>query len=152
MTKQYISYVLEKLFLSFCQCHFCHFLAHAFSYTIFSNSLNALNKDYGPKEYDKSNKTLPSTQTSLLYLVNNVSQNFMSNEQLKCQHCNKTYKTETGLNRHIAKCKERDKPSDNNEHNISCTSNDNDKTASQTIKYTWPDMGNTIWSNTFDRI
>ena len=142
MTKQYISYVLEKLFLSFCQCHFCHFLSHAFSYT---NSLNALDKDYGPKEFDKSNETLPSTQPSPLHPVNNISQNFMSNEHLKCQYCSKTYKTETGLSRHIAKCKERDKPSDNNEHNISCTSNDNDKTASQTIKYPWTEMGNTIW-------
>ena len=35
--------------------------------------------DYGPKEYDKSNKNLPYTQTSSLYPVNNVSQNFFSN-------------------------------------------------------------------------
>ena len=35
--------------------------------------------DYGPKEYDKSNKNLPCTQTSSLYPVNNVSQNFFSN-------------------------------------------------------------------------
>ena len=55
------------------------------------------------------------------YPVNNVSQNFLSNEHLTCQHCNKTYKTETGLNRHKAKCKERDKPSVNNEHNIPST-------------------------------
>ena len=82
-----------------------------------------------------SNNTLPSTQTSPLYLVNNVSRNFMSNEHLKCLHCNKTYKTETGLNLHTAKCKERDKPSDKNEHKMSCTSNGNDTTASQTIKY-----------------
>ena len=59
-----------------------------------------------------SNKTLPSTQTSPWYPVNNVRQSFMSNEHLKCLHCNKTYKTETGLNPHTAKCKERDKPSD----------------------------------------
>ena len=82
-----------------------------------------------------SNKTLPSTQTSPWYPVNNVSQNFMSNEHLKCRHCNKIYKTETGLNPHTAKCKERDKTSDKNEHDISCTSNGNDTTASQTIKY-----------------
>ena len=81
-----------------------------------------------------SKNTLPSTQTSPLCRVNNVSQNFMSNKHFKCVHCNKTYKTETGLNPHTAKCKEGDKPSDKNEH-ISCTSNDNDTTASQTIKY-----------------
>ena len=59
-----------------------------------------------------SNNTLPSTQTSPLCPVNNVSQSFMSNEHLKCLHCNKTCKIETGLNPHTAKCKERDKPSD----------------------------------------
>ena len=45
-----------------------------------------------------SKNTLPSIQTSPLCRVNNVSQNFMSNKHLKCLHCNKTYKTETGLN------------------------------------------------------
>ena len=62
--------------------------------------------------------SLPSTQTSPSYPVNNVSQNFLLNGNLTYQHCNKTYKTETGLNRHKANCKERDKPSDNNEQNI----------------------------------
>ena len=81
-------------------------------------------KDYRPGEHDKSNKALPSTQISPSYPVNNVSQNFPSNEHLICQHCNKTCKTETGLSRHKAKCKEIDKPSDNNEHNIPSTSND----------------------------
>ena len=57
-------------------------------------------KDYGPREYNKSNKTLPSTQTSPLYPVSNVSQYFLSNEHLTCQHCNKACKTETELNRH----------------------------------------------------
>ena len=80
-----------------------------------------LDKDYGPREYDNSNKILPSTQASPSYPVNNVSQNFLSNEHLTCQHCNKTYKTETGLNRHKTKCKERDKTSHNKEHNIPYT-------------------------------
>ena len=102
--------------------------------------------------HDKSSKTLPSTQTSLLYLVNNVSQNFLSNKHFKCQHYNKTYKTETGLNRRKAKCKERDNPSDNNEHNIPSTSKDNDTTASETIEYPWSQTGNTILSNTVDII
>ena len=83
-----------------------------------------LEKDYSPREYGKSNKTLPTTQISPLYPINNVSQNFLSNEHLICQHCNKTYKTETRLNQHKAKCKERGKPLDNNEHNIPSTSND----------------------------
>ena len=100
-----------------------------------SISFFRLDKDYGPREYDKSNKTLPTTQTSPSYPVNNVSQNFLSNEYLTCQHCNKTYKTKTGLNRHKAKCKERDKPSDNNEPNIPSTGNDNNTAASQTIEY-----------------
>ena len=95
---------------------------------------------------------LPSTQTSLLYSVNNVSQIFLLNERLKCQHCNKTYKTETGLNRHKAKYKERDKPSDNNEHNVPSTSNDNDTTASRTIEYLWLQTANTISSNTIDTV
>ena len=51
-----------------------------------SGSFFRLDKDYGPRGYDKSNKTLPSTQTSPLYPVNNVSQNFLSNEHLTCQH------------------------------------------------------------------
>ena len=59
-----------------------------------------------------SNNTLPSTQTSPLCLVDNASQNFMSNEHLKRLHCSKTYKIETGLNPHTTNCKERDKPSD----------------------------------------
>ena len=91
-----------------------------------SASFFRLDKDYGPREYEKSSKTLPSTQTSSSYPVNIVSQNFLSNEHLTYQHCNKAYKTETGLNRHKAKRKERDKPSDNNKHNIPSTSNDND--------------------------
>ena len=107
-----------------------------------------LDKDYGPREYDKSNKTLPSIQTSPLYHVNNVSQNLLSNEHLICQHCNKTYKTETRLNRHKTKCKIRDKLSDNNEYNIPSTSNDKDTAASRTIKCPWSQMGNTISSNT----
>ena len=65
-----------------------------------SASFFPLDKDYGPREYDKSNKTLSSTQTSPLYPVNNVTQSFLSNKHLTCQHCNKTYKTETGLKRH----------------------------------------------------
>ena len=100
-----------------------------------SASFFRLDKDYGPREYDRSNKTLPSIQTSPSYPVNNISQNFLPNEHLTCQHCNKTYKTEIGLNRHRAKYKERDKPSDNNEHNIPPTSNDNDTAASRTIEY-----------------
>ena len=117
-----------------------------------SASFFRLDKDCGPWEYDKSNKTLPSTQTSPSCPVNNVSQNFLSNEYLACQHCNKTYKTETGLNRHKAKCKERDKPADNNEHNIPSTRNNNDTVASRTIEYTWSQTGNTISSNTIDII
>ena len=81
-----------------------------------------MDKDYGLREYDKSNKTMPGTQTSPLYPVNNVNQNSLSNEHLTCQHCNKRYKTKTELNRLKAKCKERDKPSDNNEHNMPSTS------------------------------
>ena len=54
-----------------------------------------MDKDYGPTEYDKSNKTLPGTQISPLYPVINVSQNVLSNGHLKCPHCNKTYKPET---------------------------------------------------------
>ena len=100
-----------------------------------SISFFRLDKDYGPREYDKSNKTLPTTQTSPSYPVINVSQNFLSNEYLTCQHCNKTHKTKTGLNRHKAKCKERDKPSDNNKPNIPSTGNDNNTAASQTIEY-----------------
>ena len=117
-----------------------------------SGSFFRLDKDYGPRGYDKSNKTLPSTQTSPLYPVNNVSQNFLSNEHLTCQHCNKTYKTETRLNRHKAQCNERDKPSNNNKHNIPSTSKDNDTTASRTIGYPWSQTGNTISSNTSDII
>ena len=56
------------------------------------------------------------------------------------------------MNRHRAKCKERDKPSGNNEHNISCTGNDSDTTTSRTIEYTWSQMGNTTSSNTNDTI
>lgn len=59
-------------------------------------------KDCGPRENDKSNKTLLITENSPLYPVNNASQNLISNEHLKCQHCNKTYKIETGLNQHKA--------------------------------------------------
>ena len=109
-----------------------------------------MDKDYGPREYDNPNKTLPSIQISPSYPVNNVSQNFLSNINLTCQHCNKTYKTETGLNRHKAKCKEKDKPSDNNEHSIPSTSNDNDRAASRTIEYLWLQTGNTISSNIID--
>ena len=117
-----------------------------------SASFFRLDKDYGPREYEKSNKTLPSTQTSSSYPVNNVSQNFLSNEHLTCQHCNKTYKTETELNRHKAKCKEGDKPSDNNEHNITSTSNDNDTAASRTIGIPLVANRQTILSNTIDII
>ena len=76
-----------------------------------SVSFFQLDKDCGPRGYDKSNKALLITQTSPLSPVNNVTQNFMSNEHLKCQHCNKIYKTETWQNRHKTKCKRRDKPS-----------------------------------------
>ena len=58
-----------------------------------------MDKDCDPREYDKSNKTLPSTHSLPSYLVNNASKNFLSNEHLKCQHCNKTYITDTGRNR-----------------------------------------------------
>ena len=91
-------------------------------------------------------KTLP------WYPVNTVSQNFLPNDHLTCQHCNKTCKTETGLNRHNAKCKERGKLSDNNEHNIPSTINDNDTTASQTTEYPWLQTGDKISSNTIDII
>ena len=91
-----------------------------------SVSFFRLDKDYGPREYGKSNKTLPSTQTSPSYPINNVSQNFLSNEHLTSQHWSKTYKTETRLNRHKAKCKGRDKLSDNNEYDLPSTRNDNE--------------------------
>ena len=91
-----------------------------------SISFFGLDKDYSPRQYDKSNKTLSSTQTSASYPGNSISQNFLLNEHLTCQYCNKTYKTETGLNGHKAQCKERGKLSDNNKHNIQSTSNDND--------------------------
>ena len=108
-------------------------------------------KDYRPRKYDKSNKTLPNTQTRPSCPLNIVSQNFLLNEHLTSYHWNKTYKTETGLNRHKAKCKERDKPSDN-EHNIPSTSNDNNATVSLTIDYPWSQTGNTILSNTINKI
>ena len=50
------------------------------------------------------------------------------------------------MNRHKAKCKEKDKPPDNNEHKISSTSND-DTTASRAIE-----TGNIISGNTIDMI
>ena len=76
----------------------------------------------------------------------------MSNEHLKCQCCNKTCKTETGLDRHKAKCKERDKPTDNNKNNIPSISNDNHTIAFQAIEYSWSQTGNTILPNTIDTI
>ena len=45
-----------------------------------SVSFFQLDKDYGSKAYDRPNKTLPSSQTSPLYSVNNGSQNFLSND------------------------------------------------------------------------
>ena len=72
--------------------------------------------------------------------------------KLSCQTCNKTYKTETRLNRRKAKCKERDKQFDNNEHNISSTTTDNDTTASRKIKYPRLQTSSTISSNTIDII
>ena len=118
---------------------------------IFKTSCRCLFADWdGHREYDKSNKTLPSTKISPSYPVNNVSQNVLSNEYVTCQHCNKTYKTETGLIRHKAKFKKRGKPSDNLEHNIPCTSKGNDAAASWAIEYPWLQTGNTISSNTID--
>ena len=40
--------------------------------------------DCCPGEYDMSNETSPITQTSPLYLVNNVSKNLKLNKRLKC--------------------------------------------------------------------
>ena len=71
---------------------------------------------------------------------------------MKCQYYNKTNKTETGLNQQKAKCKERGKLSDNNEHNILSTSNDSDATACAKIEYPWPETYNTILSNPIDTI
>ena len=71
-----------------------------------SVSFFRLNEGYGPREYGKSNKTLPSTQSSPLYHVNNVSLNFLSNEHLKHQYWNKEYKTETdwiGIKQNVRK-------------------------------------------------
>ena len=45
-----------------------------------SISFFRLDKYYGPREYDPSNKTLPRTQTSPLYTADNASQNFLLNE------------------------------------------------------------------------
>ena len=44
-----------------------------------SASFFRLDKDSGPREYDKSNTTLLSTQTSPSHLVNSVSQKFLPN-------------------------------------------------------------------------
>ena len=111
-----------------------------------------MDKDHGPRKHNKPNKTLPSTETSPLYPLNNISQNFLLNEHLKCQYSNKIYKTETGLNRRKAKYKERNKPSDNNKYNTPSTSNRNYTTASQTFEYPWSQTGNTISSNAIDTI
>lgn len=103
-----------------------------------------LDKDHGPRKHNKPNKTLPSTETSPLYPLNNIIQNFPLNEYLKCQYSNKIYKTETGLNRRKAKYKERNKPSDNNKYNTPSISNGNYTTASQIFEYPWSQTGNTI--------
>ena len=71
---------------------------------------------------------------------------------MKCQYYNKTNKTETGLNQQKAKCKERGKLSDNNEHNILSTSNDSDAIACAKVEYPWPETYNTISSNAMDTI
>ena len=117
-----------------------------------SMSFFRLDKDYGQREYDKSNKTLPSTQTTPSYPASNVSQSFLLNEHLTSQYCHNPYQTDTELNRRKDKCKERDKPSDNNERNIPSTSNDNDTTASRAIEYPWLQTGNTLSSNIIDII
>ena len=74
------------------------------------------------------------------------------NEHLTSQYCHNPYQTDTELNRRKDKCKERDKPSDNNERNIPSTSNDNDTTASRAIEYPWLQTGNTLSSNIIDII
>ena len=74
------------------------------------------------------------------------------NEHLTSQYCHNPYQTDTELNRRKDKCKERDKPSDNNEHSIPSTSNDNDTTASRAIEYPWLQTGNTLSSNIIDII
>ena len=55
-----------------------------------------------------------------------------------------------------AECKEREKPSDNNEHNIPSSGNNNDTTASRTSEHLCSRTGNIISSNTiyimFDKV
>ena len=67
---------------------------------------------------------------------------------MTCKHGTKTDKTESWLNWHKAKCKERDQPSGDNEHDIpsNCT------TASRKIEYPRLKTSNTISSNTIDII
>ena len=82
-----------------------------------SLSFFRLDKNYGPKEYDTSNKILPNTQPQ------NSTEN-ISDDQLDtsttivqhgepgvfyCLYCHKGCKSEPGLKRHVNKCKERDK-------------------------------------------
>ena len=71
---------------------------------------------------------------------------------MTCQHCNKTHKTENGLYWDKAKYKERDKPCNNNKHNIPLTSNDSSTAASRKIKYPWSETGNTISTDAIDII
>lgn len=115
-----------------------------------SLSFFRLDNDYGPREYGKSNETLPSTQTSPLFPVKNVRQTSFQLTFVEMSTLQQM-STETELNWHKAKCKERDGPFDNNEQNISSTSND-DTTACRTIEYTWLQTGNTVSSSAIDII
>ena len=56
-----------------------------------------LDKNYFPREYDKTNKVLPLSQTENIPTANNENLYF-------CDICNKKYKLQSRLKRHQMNC------------------------------------------------
>ena len=123
-----------------------------------SFSFFCLNKNYGLREYETSNKVSRNSQLKQLNdnaYIEPISNSVTSVQDGKsvevcCLYCNKVYKSEAGLKRHKNKCMEKDK--DLNKHvslviNHPPTEND---TVDMTREYTCSQNGKIISSSTID--
>ena len=110
-----------------------------------------LDPNYGPKEYDKSNKVLPNSQTSSQISSND---NEIRGETVSfiCPGCNKNYKTKTGWAKHTNNCKD----SQNSRQNL--TLEDQNKIPPQvnnteeTIFYPWANASTVITLNAINQV
>ena len=119
-----------------------------------------LDKNYGPSEYDISNKALPNSQPKqsndnvCIEPINNSVTSVQDEKsgEVCYLYCNKVHKSGAGLKRYINKCKERDKVLHKYELSVINHPPTENDIVDMIRDYNWSQNGKNISCSTIDSI